>query len=198
MTDTRIDLLRHGEPDGEDCFRGSGVDHPLTDFGWQQMQTAVKGRSDWDLIISSPLSRCLAFAETLAKQLSIPLEINDNFKEIGFGSWEGRTKDDIAVNDCDAYKRFQLDPVNNRPAGAEPLEKFSNRVWHNMEKLAQDYSGKRLLLITHAGVLRVITSRTMGIALNDVYNQLKIEYAASLSCRFNDKGKAVLLLPAPI
>ena len=193
-SDTRFDILRHGEPDGEDCFRGSGIDHPLTKHGWQQMQAAINKNTKWDLIISSPLSRCLDFAQKLATQLKLELLIDDDFKEIGFGTWEGRTKEDIRFNDSDAYKNFRLDPVKNRPAGAEPLEKFSNRVWHKLEKLSIDHNGKRILVITHAGVIRVITSKTMGLALNDVYNQLKIEYAASISCRFNKKGQAVLLL----
>ena len=196
--DTRFDILRHGEPEGEDCFRGSGVDHPLSTLGWSQMQAAIAQDTQWDVIISSSLSRCLDFAKKLSADLSLDLIVDDDLKEIGFGSWEGRSKEDIQSNDSEAYKQFCLDPVNNRPAGAEPLEKFSNRVWHKLEQLASEYEGKRLLIIAHAGVIRVVTAKTMGLALNDVYNQLKIEYAATISCRFNDKGKAVLLLPSSL
>jgi len=198
VSDTRLDILRHGEPDGDDCFRGSGVDHPLTDHGWSQMQAAIAQKTEWDLIISSPLSRCRAFAEKLATDLSLELILDEDLKEIGFGSWEGRTKEDIKANDSEAYKQFSLDPVHKRPAGAEPLEKFSNRVWHKLEKIAASHKGKRILIIAHAGVIRVVTARTLGLALNDVYNQLKIEYAATISCRFNDKGKAILLLPSSL
>ena len=194
--DTRFDILRHGEPDGEDCFRGSGVDHPLTTLGWSQMQAAVTQKTEWDLIISSSLSRCLDFATQLSTDLSLELVVEDDLKEIGFGSWEGRSKEDVQTNDSEAYKQFCLDPVNKRPGGAEPLEKFSNRVWHKLEKLAVEHNGKRILVIAHAGVIRVITAKTMGLPLNDIYNQLKIEYAATISCRFNDKGKAILLLPS--
>lgn len=196
--DTRLDFLRHGEPDGEDCFRGSGVDHPLTALGWSQMQAAIAQDTQWDLIISSSLSRCLDFANKLAADTSLDLIVDNDLKEIGFGSWEGRSKEDIQSNDSEAYKQFCLDPVNHRPPGAEPLEKFSNRVWHKLEKLASEHKGKRILVIAHAGVIRVVAAKTMGLSLNDVYNQLKIEYAATISCRFNDKGKAVLLLPSSL
>ena len=196
--DTRFDILRHGEPDGEDCFRGSGVDHPLTSLGWSQMQAAIAQETQWDIIISSSLSRCLDFAKKLSAEMSLELIVEDDLKEIGFGSWEGRSKEDIKSNDSSAYKQFCIDPVHNRPAGAEPLEKFSNRVWHKLEKLAATYKGKRILVIAHAGVIRVVTAKTLGLELNDVYNQLKIEYAATISCRFNDKGKAVLLLPSSL
>lgn len=196
--DTRFDILRHGEPDGEDCFRGSGIDHPLTKKGRKQMQSALPSKPEWDLIITSPLIRCHDFAHELAEKLQIELIVDDCFKEIGFGTWEGRTKEDIKTNDSQAYKRFIDDPVRNRPIGAEPLEKFTNRVWHRLEKLNTEYMGKRILLISHAGVIRVVTAKTLGLHLNDVYNQLKIEYAARISCIFNDKGRAKLLLPSPV
>ncbi len=34
---TIVDLLRHGEPDGGQKFRGA-VDDPLSPRGWEQMQ----------------------------------------------------------------------------------------------------------------------------------------------------------------
>lgn len=197
-SETRFDILRHGEPDGDDCFRGSGIDDPLTELGLQQMHAAIAQKTQWDLIISSPLVRCLDFAKILASKLKLELIVDDSFKEIGFGVWEGKTKEHIQHNDALAYKRFQEDPVKNRPEGSEPLEKFTNRVWHRLEKLNAEHQGKRVLLITHAGVIRVITAKTMGLALNDVYNQLKIEYAATISCTFNDKGRAKLLLPSSL
>lgn len=196
--ETRFDILRHGEPDGEDCFRGSGVDHPLTKNGLKQMQSVIPAKPHWDLIITSPLIRCQEFATKLAEKLGLELIIDDSFKEIGFGSWEGRTKEDIKTNDSQAYQHFIDDPVHNRPVGAEPLEKFTNRVWHRLEKLNTEHAGKRILLISHAGVIRVVTAKTLGLPLNDVYNQLKIEYAARISCTFNDKGRAKLLLPSPV
>lgn len=196
--ETRFDILRHGEPEGEDCFRGSGVDHPLTELGWQQMQTAIAQNTQWDLIISSPLSRCHDFAKKISAEMGIELIVDEQLKEIGFGVWEGRTKKDIQLHDADAYKKFRLNPVQNRPAGAEPLEKFSNRIWHKLEALASQHQSKRVLIIAHAGVIRVVIAKTLGLALDDVYNQLKIEYAATISCRFNDKGKAVLLLPTSL
>lgn len=195
---TRFDILRHGEPDGEDCFRGSGIDHPLTTTGWAQMQAAVTQQTEWDLVVSSPLSRCLDFAKKISSDLGLELLIEDDLKEIGFGVWEGKSKENVQTNDYETYKQFCLDPINNRPAGAESLDAFSDRVWSKFEKLAAEHKNKRILIISHAGVIRAVTAKTLGIHLNDVYNQLKIEYAATISCKFNDKGKAVLLLPSSL
>ena len=62
----RLDLLRHGETESGGGFRGS-LDDALTARGWAQMRTAVEG-GRWDLLVSSPLQRCRAFAEELAQR----------------------------------------------------------------------------------------------------------------------------------
>lgn len=195
MQQTRIDFLRHGDPEGEDCFRGSGVDHRLGKKGLSQMKSKLPRKNCWDQVITSPLLRCHEFAEQYASKHELQLTVEPRLVEIGFGVWEGRTKFDIETNDAEAYKHFKADPVRNRPAGAEPLEKFSNRVWHCYEEIHQNHRGKRNLIVTHAGVLRVIISRIMGLPLNDVYNQVQVEYAAMLSTRVNDKGRSRLILP---
>ncbi|MGD8583655.1 MAG: histidine phosphatase family protein, partial [Gammaproteobacteria bacterium] len=125
---TQIDVLRHGEPLGGRRYRGHGVDDPLTEKGWQQMWDAVGGRTDWQHVLTSPLSRCHDFARQLSKKLRIGYSIDDRFKEIGFGAWEGLTPDEILASDAEALQHFYRDPIKNRPAGAEPLEAFSKRV----------------------------------------------------------------------
>ena len=194
MSDTQIDIIRHGEPEGGRRYRGSSVDDPLSKTGWQQMWDAVEKNPPWDHIISSPLSRCNKFAEALADTLSIKFSVDENLKEIGFGSWEGRTPEDIKSNEGDALERFLQDPVNNRPHGAEPLDDFAQRVWTAYGSIAEQYRGQHVLIIAHAGVIRAITSKVLGMALDDVYSCLKIEYAAIATTRIPSGKKPVMVL----
>ena len=60
---TTIDFLRHGEVTGGSYYRGS-TDDQLTQSGWQQMNSTVENQS-WNHIISSPLHRCLDFAQDM-------------------------------------------------------------------------------------------------------------------------------------
>lgn len=177
---TSIDVLRHGEPEGGTRYRGSGVDDPLTDIGWQQMWDAVDGRSDWTQIVSSPMRRANAFAEELSQKLDLPVEVDDRFKEIGFGVWEGRTPEEIIAEDPDALDHFFADPVNNRPEGAESLEDFSDRVWMAYGDVVERFSGEHVLIVAHAGVARAIVANTLHMPLDDVYSRLKITYAGIL------------------
>ncbi len=85
----RLDLLRHGETESGGGFRGS-LDDALTARGWAQMRTAVEG-GRWDLLVSSPLQRCRAFAEELAQRQGIELELENDLRELHFGAWEGRS-----------------------------------------------------------------------------------------------------------
>jgi len=194
MSETQIDIMRHGEPEGGRRYRGSSIDDPLSKLGWQQMWEAVPEKPAWEHIISSPLSRCLKFSEALADTLSINFSVEDNLKEIGFGSWEGRTPEDIKNNEGDALEKFLADPVHNRPEGAEPLDDFAERIWTVYENIANQYRGQHVLIVGHAGVIRAITSKTLSMALDDVYSRLKIEYAAVATTKIFDGKKPVMVL----
>ncbi len=196
MSETKIDIIRHGEPEGGRRYRGHGVDDPLSKLGWQQMWDAVPEKAEWDHIVTSPLSRCHKFAEALADTLSIGFTVEDNLKEIGFGTWEGRTPDDIKANEGDALERFLKDPVNNRPEGAEPLDDFADRVWTVYESILENHPGEHVLVIAHAGVIRAITSKILGMALDDVYSRLKIDYAAIASTQVSTGKDPVMILRA--
>ena len=106
MPDTLIDFLRHGEPVGGRCYRGNGVDDPLAETGWSQMWATLGDACPWDEIISSPLQRCHVFAQVLGERHGLPVRIDERFREVGFGSWEGRTPDQILADNADEYHAF--------------------------------------------------------------------------------------------
>ncbi len=194
MSDTQIDIIRHGEPEGGRRYRGSSIDDPLSKNGWQQMWNAVPENAPWEHIISSPLSRCLKFSEALADSLNVQFSVEDSLKEIGFGCWEGRTPEDIKSNEGDALENFLRDPVNQRPDGAEPLNDFAERIWTIYTGIAEQYRGQHVLIIAHAGVIRAISSKILGMSLDDVYSSLKIEYAAIATTRIPAGKKPIMVL----
>ncbi|HEB82464.1 MAG TPA: histidine phosphatase family protein [Gammaproteobacteria bacterium] len=194
---TCIDIIRHGEPVGGRRYRGYSVDDPLTDKGWAQMRAAVPENPPWEHIITSPLQRCRAFSEELAADLQIGFSIEDNIKEIGFGEWEGRTPDEITADDSEALHRFYLDPVHNRPAGAEALDSFSERVWQAYLEAARQHEGKHILMVAHAGVARAITANILQMSLADVYSRLRIEYGAIVHSAIDSDQPPKLIITGP-
>lgn len=165
---TTIDLLRHGEPVGGRRYRGQ-IDDPLSDKGWRQMREAVAGHSPWDVVVSSPLSRCRAFAEELAGQHDMPLSFDERLMEIGFGDWEGRTADDITADNPEALKRFYRDPVTHRPQGAEKLADFHQRITAAVNAVLEQHAGKHVLVVGHAGMMRMIMSQALEIPVENMF-----------------------------
>ena len=186
---TQIDLIRHGEPVGGRRYRGHGVDDPLTETGWQQMWDAMADHSAWQHIATSPLLRCLDFAQALSKKLKIGYSVDDRLKEIGFGIWEGLTPDEILSQDTNALNHFYEDPIRNRPEGAEPLETFSKRVWDAYTDMARKHVNEKVLVVGHAGVIRAVTANILGMDLDHVYSNLKIEYGGIVTSLIED-GKS--------
>jgi alpha-ribazole phosphatase/probable phosphoglycerate mutase len=168
MTPTTIDLIRHGEPVGGKKYRGQ-TDDPLSEKGWVQMRAAVGTQRPWCRIVSSTLSRCSAFAQDLAQTHSLPLELDDRLKEIGFGAWEGHTSEQLQAMDPLAYARFFDDPVKHRPPGAEPLHEFRDRVIAAWDELLERHAGRHVLVVAHAGVIRMVIRHVLDIPLERMY-----------------------------
>jgi alpha-ribazole phosphatase/probable phosphoglycerate mutase len=159
--ETRIDLLRHGEPVGGRRYRGQ-TDDPLSDKGWQQMRSAVAGLNEWDVVYTSPLKRCAEFAAELADKLALPLKADARLMEIGFGAWEGRTAEELRRDDPQRIERFWRDPVGNRPEGAEPIAGFHARVAAAWRDILASHAGERILVVGHAGITRMVLSLALG------------------------------------
>jgi alpha-ribazole phosphatase/probable phosphoglycerate mutase len=167
-TDTLIDLIRHGEPVGGKMYRGQR-DDPLSEKGWAQMRNAVGDQRPWDQIVSSTLLRCSEFARELAQRHGLPLEFDARFREIGFGVWEGRTAAQLQAEDPEAFARFYADPITHRPAGAEPIHEFRGRVSGAWDEVARRHAGKRVLVVAHAGVMRMVLCHTLEIPLERMF-----------------------------
>lgn len=163
-----LDFIRHGEPVGGRKYRGQ-IDDPLSEKGWAQMRAAVGDQCPWSRIVSSPLSRCSAFAEELAARHQLPLSFDARLKEVGFGVWEGKTAAQLDEEDPQQLARFKAAPIHARPAGAEPLQDFFMRVASGVESLIQSYADEHVLVVCHAGVIRMVLAHGLDIPLENAY-----------------------------
>ena len=176
MTTTIIDMIRHGEPEGGPKFRGS-QDDPLSDKGWQQMQAAITAEDHWDAIVSSPMTRCLHFAEKLAEQRQIPLHIEEDLREIGFGEWEGLTGEQVQQRYGDQLNRFWQDAINHIPPGGEPVHDFYQRVMQGFNRWQEELAGQKILIVCHGGVIRMVLADILGIPLEKSFTGFAVPYA---------------------
>jgi len=166
--ETVIDLLRHGTPVGGRRYRGQ-QDDPLSEQGWEQMWQSVGERNAWQQIVTSPLLRCHAFASALGERHNVPVQGEARFAEVGFGAWEGKSRAELDALIPGQVARFYQDPVNNRPPGAEPLHEFVARVRDGFNAVLDEYPGKSVLVVAHAGVIRGILSHVLAMPAAAMY-----------------------------
>jgi alpha-ribazole phosphatase/probable phosphoglycerate mutase len=185
---TLVDLLRHGEPVGGRRYRGQ-IDDPLSEKGWRQMRAATAGERPWSGLVSSPLSRCRAFAETLAAETGLPLRIDARLREVGFGIWEGKTAEQLKAIDPECVFEFKRDPIGRRPEGAEALESFHARVAAAFEDLLAEHEGGHVLVVAHAGVMRMVLCQALGLSPAHAY-RIQIASAAIARLRVERRGDA--------
>ncbi|WP_407311512.1 alpha-ribazole phosphatase family protein [Pseudomonas sp. nanlin1] len=173
-----LDLLRHGETERGSVLRGS-LDDPLTQSGWAQMSAAVVGRGPWTGVVSSPLQRCARFAEALAAERGLPLVLEPDLQELHFGAWEGRSPADLMLTDAKGLGQFWADPYGFTPPQGEPVLAFSERILAALERLRARHEGERVLLVSHAGVMRLLLARARGLPRNDLL-QVTVAYGEVL------------------
>ncbi len=187
---TTLDLMRHGEPVGGRRYRGQ-IDDPLSEKGWKQMQAAVGNQVPWTRIVSSPLLRCRAFAEMLAERHGLPLELDPRLQESGFGIWEGKTAAEIEQEAPGTLARFKADPLHARPAGAEPLPAFQARVAASLDAILAQHRNQHVLIVGHAGVIRMALSWVLHIPLQQTY-RIEVPGASLTRLRFSGERASLV------
>lgn len=190
MTDinkTTFIFLRHGEPVGGEIFRGS-TDDPLTELGWKQLNDSVINLS-FDEIVTSPLKRCSAFAETLQKNLKLPLLVVDDFQEMHLGEWEGLSVEQVNKLDSNALGKFWSEPHKNPPPKGEAFSDFETRVLSSWSKLNKQYTHKErsstVLVVCHSGVMMVLLKELLKIPMENILC-IKLNYASKVRVEVYD------------
>lgn len=191
MTTTTFDLIRHGEPAGGHMYRGH-KDDPLSELGWQQMRDAIAAGEQWDHILSSPLLRCREFASELATQTGAPLTIADGFKEICFGDWEGKTREQVAQEYGDHQANFWRDAENHPPINGEHINDFHQRIGEAWQHWQQQLQGQRVLLVCHGGVIRMVLSHVLGLSPGKAMAGFYVPFANRSQVRIDDTEHGTL------
>ena len=173
---TMITLLRHGEVELGNVFCGS-TDPALSDNGWSQMQKAIEDEESWDKVLSSPLQRCSEFAESLAAQEELEFVTDERFQEIDFGDWEGTSPQDILEEEPDTLNAWWKSPTRVIPPNGESFLDFRSRVLKAFHEISEANKGENLLLVTHAGVIRVILMHVLGMQDENLF-RLNVDYAS--------------------
>lgn len=172
-----IYLTRHGETQWniENRLQGS-KNSQLTDKGIEHaIMLGNRLRNiDFSAIYTSPLERALQTANYIKSDKDVPIYTIENLKEMNFGDWEGKTKDEIEAVDNykNEYHNFWHIPhmYNHKPHNGEGLITFKRRVEEVLSKVISSNSDGNILIVTHAVVIKAILSFTMDISTDKMWD----------------------------
>ena len=147
---TTIGLVRHGITDWniQGIAQGS-ADIPLNETGRQQAEALAERLSreeEWDLIISSDLSRAKETAEIIGKQLHLPVSHFDTrLRERNGGKIEGTTEQERLKKWGADWRKLDL--------AMESREDAADRGVSCIEDALENFNGQRVLFISHGALI---------------------------------------------
>ena len=156
-------FIRHGQTDWnlENKLQGS-TDIPLNDTGRQQARDAVSTLTgiNWEVIVSSPLSRARETAAIIAAGLGIELgPVYPELVERNYGAAEGANAEIIAAKW----------PDKNYP-GLEPLDSVVERGRSSLEQISVDFGDRNTLIVCHGTIIRYTLASLAGRDFDAIRN----------------------------
>lgn len=118
---------------------------------------------DFDLVISSPAQRCCL----LADYFKLDYKTDERLREMNFGNWELKKWTDIPEKEINPwYKDF----ISVKASGGENLLEMQIRVLSFWNELLTEENVDKVLIIAHAGVIRLILQTVLQFPLENMFN----------------------------
>jgi len=164
-----IYLIRHGrtEFNVEGRFQGH-CDSPLTPLGLEQaaangalLKTLIGDPSDWRLE-ASPLGRAMHTAQIIAGVAGLSAPIPDGrLREVGMGSWDGLTEEDISYAYPEAAKGATRYDIFFRSPDGEGFDTLCGRLQSWLDEALAD--GRPRIAVSHGVAGRVLRGLYAGL-----------------------------------
>ena len=173
-TPTFIYFVRHGETilTPERKFSGTGsLDPELMQAGLDQADLVAEeaAKLGAEVLIASPLKRTRQTAEAIARTTGLEIILDETWYELSFGDWDGKSIEEVKAEDPDAYQAW-LNSTAYAPGGGESYDEASVRIEEALEKLVAQYPGKKVIVVTHNGVIKTAIKLAMGAPAEAVFH----------------------------
>lgn len=172
---TELILIRHGETDWNRELRFQGhVDVPLNATGHEQARRLAERLAAEKLVVDhlvcSDLIRTQQTATpsllVLLPQLQIHTLTDASLREQSFGDVDGKRVDDVKLEHADAWAQWLRFEADYGMPGGETTRQFHTRVMDAVRRIAQQYQGQKVMVVTHGGVLDMIWRTARGTGLD--------------------------------
>ncbi len=182
----RVTLVRHAEVEERyiNCYNGHN-DIALSKNGEAQAREAAKklDKMEFDAVFCSDLRRA---KETLQHSVHAKdANYTDRLREKSWGRHEGLSFDEIIAQGEIEYKEFLqwIDSLDG-----EPRKEYVKRVEEFFLGFLPSLEKENILVVTHAGVIRVLLSIIKNITLEEAFS-IKIQNCSLTEIELKEIGK---------
>ena len=163
---SRVLIWRHGRTEWNAAGRFQGqLDPPLDEEGRRQAARSAPHLAatgvlpQGAVVVSSDLSRAAETAATLTGLLGVPLRLDPRLREVGMGSWEGLTRDEVAERHPEQYADWLAGrPIRGR--GGEDPAAVPQRALAALQDLPE---APAAVVVTHGGTGGRLIEALLGL-----------------------------------
>ncbi len=171
---TQLIFLRHGETPHtvEKRFSGSGGDDPaLSETGRAQALAAAEYLTrigGVDAMVTSPMRRTRETAELVGAKLGLEPVVDDGWREVSFGDWDGHTFAEIQQKWPDAMNAW-LDSTAVAPPGGESFDACARRTRSARDGILARYPGKTVVVVTHVTPIKLMVRSVLQAPMGSLF-----------------------------
>lgn len=134
----------------------------------------------------SPSCRTQETAKIAMKTLGLSPQVVEGLQEWRFGRWGGLTAEQIKTQYAEEWTAWRGDMLHFTPSGGESLDHFAKRANATVAELVSRHPQQTLLMVTHAGVIRMIVAAALEMPLLN-FKRLVIAHASVTKIAYTDR-----------
>ena len=160
----KLYIIRHGQTDWNIAKKIQGrQDIPLNERGRYQAGCLKKAMEDRPVtaVFSSPQIRAMETAKAVALSSgSVVIPVKD-LMEINYGSWEGKTEEELLQEDRALYEAWWSHPAETAPPGGESISQVNERCQKAWKEIKPQLTGDAAI-VAHGGLLAHFMEQLLG------------------------------------
>jgi broad specificity phosphatase PhoE len=151
-------IVRHGESAWNALGKWQGwADPPLSPEGERQARAAIEPLRGLglDAVSASDLQRARGTAQILTDGLGLgEVHVDEGLRERNVGEFTGLTREEIDARWPGILAEWRSGRVQQAPGGEGP--EFLERVLAALDRLAERFTGRKVLVVAHGGLIRTV------------------------------------------
>lgn len=186
----KLILVRHGQTDInlERKLQGAKSDKSLNSTGVLQARGVRKvlKKENVDVLITSPLKRALETAEIINEKIKKNIILEDLAIERDFGELENYPVKEF-IKDFRGKEEFYYFKYKSESRYA-----LQERAYKLLHKLLNNYKGKTVILVSHAGLIKGILSVILDLPFNKIMEKIRVENCSITKINFQGNHPIIL------